>query len=75
MRKIKIYRFDSYDVVNDQIKTSKRWGTREAIRDIAHGRVIEESEIEVDESVVASDIHGLTAVGFKPEREQGGKMK
>jgi hypothetical protein len=47
---VTIYKFQVYDVANDQVVMSKRWGTREAIVKIAHGRVIEETASEVEES-------------------------
>lgn len=60
MANVTIYRCEVYDIQSDQVIPSKRWGTREAIIDIAHGRVIEDTAAEVDESAVASDIHGFT---------------
>jgi hypothetical protein len=71
MDKVKIYRFRSYDIQNDQIKTSSRWGTREAIEVIARGEVIEESEREVDASSVQSDILGMTERNYDPDRRTG----
>ncbi|MGH7119098.1 MAG: hypothetical protein ACREFP_08950 [Acetobacteraceae bacterium] len=67
MSKVTIYRFQVWDVLNDQVRTSHRWGTREAIHEIAHGRVLEETATEVDESVVRSDIPGFTVRGFTPD--------
>jgi hypothetical protein len=50
---------------------SRRWGTREAIKDIACGRVVEESALEVEESAVKSDIHGFTEKDFNPRPRKG----
>jgi hypothetical protein len=73
--KVKIYRFRSYDIQNDQIKTSSRWGTREAIEVIARGEVMEETEREVDASSVQSDILGMTERNFDPDRRTGFQTK
>ena len=67
MTTVTSYQFEVYRIDSDEIVKSRRWGTREAIRDIARGRVIEESAIDVDESVVASDIHGFTVRDFNPQ--------
>jgi len=64
--KVTIYRFDAWDQIAGEMKVSTRWGTREAINKLVNGRVLEETATEVDESVVASDIPGLTAKGWKP---------
>ena len=71
MANVTIYRFEVYDIQSDQVIPSKRWGTREAIIDIAHGRVIEDTAAEVDESAVASDIHGFTVRDFNPRSRRG----
>ncbi len=67
MSKVNIYRFRSYDIQNDETKLSSRWGTRQAIKDIACGQIIEDSEREVDESVVKSDIEGMTERNNNPD--------
>jgi len=67
MDKVKIYRFRSYDIHNDTMKTSSRWGTREAIRDIARGEILEETEREIDPLALQSDILGMTERDFDPE--------
>jgi hypothetical protein len=67
MPMVTIYQFEVYRIDSDEVMKSRRWGTREAIIEIAHGRVLEESAIEVDESVVASDIHGFTVRDFNPQ--------
>ena len=71
MSKVKIYRFRVYDISNDNIRTSTRWGTREAIRDIACGELLEDTEREVDASVIESDIQGMTERNYNPNRETG----
>jgi hypothetical protein len=71
MPKITIYQFEVYDPQNDQMKKSRRWGTREAVEKITHGKVLDNTAIEVDESAVASDIPGLTEKDFIPNKRQG----
>ena len=70
MSKVKIYQFEGYDVNNDQMKKSRRLGTREAI-EIIHCHVLEETATDVDESAVKSDIPGLTARDFIPHPREG----
>jgi hypothetical protein len=71
MAKVTIYQFQSYDIREDAIVKSKRWGTEEAIREIACGQVLKDTGVEVDESVVQSDIQGFTAIGFDPQPRRG----
>lgn len=71
MAKVTICRFEVYDIQSDQVVTSKRWGTRQAIIETAHGRVLEETATEVDESAVASDIQGFTVRDFNPHPRIG----
>ncbi len=71
MSKVTIYQFEIYDVQNDGMIKSRRWGSREAIEKIAHGKVLENTAIDVDESAIASDIHGLTERDFNPHKHQG----
>jgi hypothetical protein len=66
MSKITIYQFEVWDVISDQTRKSRRWGTREAIQEIAHGRVLEETATEVEDFAVRSDIFGFTKIGFDP---------
>jgi hypothetical protein len=65
MQKATIYRFEIYDIANDEWHRSRRWGTREAIERI-RGAVIESTATEVDASAIASDIAGLTMRDFNP---------
>ncbi len=71
MRKITIYQFEVYNAQDDQMIKSRRWGTSEAIEQIAHGRMLRNTAVEVDESAVASDIPGLTEKDFIPHTHQG----
>jgi hypothetical protein len=64
--KITIYQFQVYDIRSDSIIKSKRWGTEKAIREIACGEMLKDTGVEAEESVVQSDIHGFTEIGFDP---------
>jgi hypothetical protein len=68
--KVKIYQFTKYSIQSDGNEKSRRWGTREAIERLG-GKVIEDTEIEVDASAVASDIEGLTERNFIPRPRTG----
>jgi hypothetical protein len=70
MSKVTIYRFSKYDIQNDGMQISRRWGTREAIERIC-GEVMEETATEVDASAVATGIEGLTVRGFDPHPRTG----
>lgn len=69
MSTVIIYRFEAWDAEHDEMRVSRRWGTREAIEGIAHGRVLEDTAREADASVVMSDIPGgFTERDFNPDR-------
>lgn len=73
MAKVTIYRFRTYNSHTDEIMTSRRWGTEQAIREIAGGQILKDTATEVDESVIRSDIHGFTVRDFDPRpRSQDG---
>jgi hypothetical protein len=71
MTKVTIFQFDVYDVLSDSVQRSRRWGTREAIQEIARGMPVDNTATEVDESAVASDIPGLTVRDFNPRPHHG----
>jgi hypothetical protein len=68
MEKVTIYRFKTYNVATDEIKVSTRWATPEAILRIAHGEIIESTALEVDASILGSDIEGMTVRDWMPPR-------
>jgi hypothetical protein len=68
MAKVTIYRFQLYNSQTDEIVTSRRWGTAEAIKEIAGGHVLKDTAVEVDDSFIRSDIHGLTVRNFDPSK-------
>ncbi|HUD54898.1 MAG TPA: hypothetical protein VMR02_06715 [Terracidiphilus sp.] len=73
MSKVTVYHFEKYDLLNDHMRKSRRWGTREAIEKI-HGHVPEDTATEVDESVVIADdisVSGLTSRDFDPHPRGG----
>jgi hypothetical protein len=72
MPKVTIYRFQLYNSQTDEIVTSRRWGTVEAIKEIAGGHVLQDTAVEVDDSVIRSDIHGFTVRDFDPLRGRDG---
>ena len=71
MATVTIYRFSIYNIQSDTCQTSKRWGTLDGIRSV-HGESDKASATEVDESVVRSDVQGLTAIGFNPHARSSG---
>lgn len=71
MAKVTIYRFQLYNSQTDEIVTSRRWGTEQAIKEIARGHVLKDTAVEVDDSVVCSDIHGFTVRDFNPRPRTG----
>jgi hypothetical protein len=71
MAQVTIYQFQVYDIQSDEIVKSKRCGTAKAIREIVGGEILEDTAVEVEESVVRSDIPGLTAINFDPHARTG----
>jgi hypothetical protein len=69
---VTIHQFEVYRIGSDKAVKSRPWGTREAIRDIACACVLEEPASEVDESVVESDIDGITQRNFDPDSRPPG---
>ena len=69
---VTIYQFEAYRIASDEVVKSRRWDTREAIRDIACGRVLEETAREVGESIVESDIHGFSMRNYDPDARPTG---
>jgi hypothetical protein len=65
MAKITVYRFEMYDIKNNEMQKSKRWATREFIGSIG-GRILEDTAVEVDEADAQSEVIGLTKRNFDP---------
>ena len=65
MTKVKVYQFTVYDITNDEQRRSRRWGTREAIKRVC-GQVLEDTEVEVDSSVLGRDEEGMSERNFDP---------
>jgi hypothetical protein len=72
MTTVTIFQFEVYRIDSDEVVKSRRWGTREAIRNIACGRVLEDTAREVDETVVTSDLQGFTKRDFDPDARPTG---
>jgi hypothetical protein len=70
MTKITVYQFTKYDIASDQSIKSRRLGTREAIQEIG-ATILENTAMEVDESVLGSQMAGLSDIGFNPAAMQG----
>jgi hypothetical protein len=64
----KVYRFRMYVIKDDEMLTSRRWATREAIERV-RGEILESTETEVDSSVL--DSNGMTERDFDPHRRTG----
>jgi hypothetical protein len=57
-----------YDVANDEMRKSRRWATRERIEWLG-GEILEDTGVEVDSSLVGSEVEGMTARGFSPRSQ------
>jgi len=70
MATIKLYQFQMYDISSDHMQESRRWGTKAGIDGIRGAYLLEDTEIEVEESDVRwdhPDYQQLTVPGwFKP---------
>jgi hypothetical protein len=72
MTTVTVYNFRKYDVASDHMQVSRRMATRQAILEILQGEVMEETAVEVDASVIQSDIPGMTVIGFSPSQLRAG---
>ena len=73
MALVTVYEFGLYDPAIDGLRVSRRWGTREGIKEhTGFGKVLEKTAVQVDESAVASDLPGLTEIGFDPHARRSG---
>jgi hypothetical protein len=70
MAKVTVYQFTKYDVASDQVVKSRRWATRKAIEWI-DATILEDTAIEVDESVIGREVDGLSDIGYNPHATQG----
>jgi hypothetical protein len=70
MSNVKIYQFKVWDTSIDDYRQSRRWGTRDGIKKIC-GIVLEETELEINENVIGTDIEGLTVRDFNPTPNSG----
>jgi hypothetical protein len=65
MATIIVHRFQVWDVTSDQMRTSSRLATVEAIKNIAHGEPMG-PPIEIDASELSGEIEGMTARNYTP---------
>jgi hypothetical protein len=61
MSKVVVHRFEIYDITNDAIVQSRRCGTADAIKNIADGRIMPHTQIELDSSQLGAEIEGMTS--------------
>jgi hypothetical protein len=64
-----VYRFRTWDIVNDCYSESRRWATREAIERV-QGEIISDA-VEVDDSLLGGEVDGMTARHFDPFAQGG----
>jgi hypothetical protein len=65
--KVTIYRFRSYDIGKDAIKTSRRWATKAAIEEVS-GQPMLETAVEVDSSILGKEVAGMTERDWMPTK-------
>jgi hypothetical protein len=68
--KVKVYQFTVYDITNDVQRRSHRCATREAIKRVRR-QVLEDTEVEVDPSVLGREEEGMTERNFDPHPRPG----
>ena len=66
MSKVIVHRFEVWNSLTDEMVTSARYATLEAIRDVAHGVPVDGTAIEVDAADLGAEIHGFTVKGYRP---------
>jgi hypothetical protein len=62
--KIAVHKFQVYDVSKDEMVTSTRYGTVDAINATAHGKVVAGTEILIDASELSTEIEGFTIKAY-----------
>jgi len=67
MGRVVVHRFEVYDITNDAIVQSRRYGTADAIKNIAGGRIMPNTQIEVDSSELGGEIEGMTTRNYKAQ--------
>jgi hypothetical protein len=65
---VTVYEFNMYDLSTDQVKKSRRMGTRNAIENIANGWPLEETKIDIPVSQLSREISGMTEIDFNPHK-------
>jgi hypothetical protein len=59
MPTVTIFRFQKYNISNDENQMSRRWGTRQAVARVG-GELLEHTAVEVDTAVLGREIEGMT---------------
>ena len=70
--KVDVYQFQSYSTVTDAMQKSSRYGTRQAIEQIAKGQILHETKRQIDRRLIQlphTDIDGMTQIDFNPDHE------
>lgn len=57
-----VYRFQTWDIVNDRFQVSQRWSTKESIERV-RGEIISDG-VEIADSFLGGEVDGMTARGF-----------
>jgi hypothetical protein len=65
---VTVYEFNMYDPSTDQVKKSRRMGTRNAIENIANGWPLEETKIDIPVSQLSREISGMAEIDFNPHK-------
>ena len=67
---VTVYQFQRFDITTGIWRTSRRWGTREAVERLGSCfSILEDSATEVSEADIRIDIPGLTEIGFNPHSQ------
>ena len=66
MALVEVYQYEVWNVVTDRYQSSDRWGTPEVIKKIPGSRMIRSRSVEIDDSLLHSDMEGMTPKGYNP---------
>lgn len=64
MDKVKVYRFERYDINTDEYQRSRRWATLEAIEKVCARPIGEPADVDPD--ALGREVEGMTARNFDP---------
>lgn len=67
---VTVYQFQRFDITTGLWRTSRRWGTREAVERLGSCfSILEDTATEVSEAEIWIDVPGLTEIGFNPHSQ------